>query len=148
MPINELTTVAVVENNKIKKVNGKTVTKQGIGESGVPWDIVADKPIDDNIDQEDISSFDIRPSTVIFPGEKINIPYSVASLSLAPFPIFSPGLTSYNVAMPFGPLFLALEPLILETPQFKASIPRTASTASQEPIQPGTITCQDNSQEE
>jgi hypothetical protein len=148
MPINELTTVAVVENNKIKKVNGKTVTKQGIEESGVPWDIVADKPIDDNIDQEDISTFDIRPSTVIFPGEKINIPYSVASLSLAPFPIFSPGLTSYNVAMPFGPLFLALEPLILETPQFKASIPRTASAVSQEPIQPGTISCQDNSQEE
>jgi hypothetical protein len=148
MPINELTIVADVENGKIKKVNGKTVTMQGNGKSGVPWDIVSDKPVDDSVDQEDISSFDIRPSTVIFPGEKINIPYSVASLSLAPFPIFSPGLTSYNIAMPFGPLFLALEPLILETPQFKASIPRTASTASQEPIQPGVITCQDNSQEE
>ena len=142
-----MTTVAVVENKKIKKVNGKTVTKQGIGQSGVPWDIAADKPNDDNIDQEDISTFDIRPSTVIFPGEKINIPYSVASLSLAPFPIFPPGssLTSYNIAMPFGPLFLALEPLILETPQFKASIPKNTKT---EPAQPGDTPCQDNSQEE
>ena len=147
MPINELTTVAVVENKKIKKVNGKAVTKQGIGQSGVPWDIAADKPNDDNIDQEDISTFDIRPSTVIFPGENINIPYSVASLSLAPFPIFPPGssLTSYNIAMPFGPLFLALEPLILETPQFKASIPKNTKT---EPAQPGDTPCQDNSQEE
>jgi hypothetical protein len=127
-PYTEFTVMAQVDpqTNKVKKVNGKVVTKQGTNVSGVPYDLRTKAYVDSSFNDEDeVDSFDIRNSTPIFPGEKINIPYSVASLLLAPFPIFGPSsLTTYNVAMPFGPLFLALEPLIFETPEFKASIPK------------------------
>lgn len=126
-PITEFTVVALVEDDKVKKDSeGNVITAQGIGNSGVPYDIKAKKYIDENIDEENVTTFDIRPSTPIFPGEKINIPYSVASLLLAPLPVFGPSsLTTYNMLMPFGPIFLALEPLIYETPEFKASMPKT-----------------------
>lgn len=56
-------------------------------------------------------------------GKKIYIPYSLASLSLLPFPVFSPpyapSLTSYNIALPLGPAFLVLEPLLWDLPWFK-----------------------------
>lgn len=128
LPHIEYTVVALVDpqTNKISKdSNGNIVTRKGLDQSGVPYDIKKKQFVNDSFDEEEeVDLFDILPSTPIYPGEKINIPYSIASLVLVPFPVFSPGLTTYNVAMPFGPLFLALEPLILETPEFKASIPR------------------------
>jgi hypothetical protein len=131
-------------NRVIKTVdnegNENYVTRQGIGATGVPYDIKKKQFINESFDpEEEVDLFDIAPSTPIFPGEKINIPYSIASLALVPFPIFSPGLTTYNVAMPFGPLFLALEPLILETPEFKASIPRIEQPV--ETDESGNIVC-------
>ena len=57
-------------------------------------------------------------------GQQINIPYSVASLSLLPFPLFNgvappiPPLSSYNVALPIGPIFLGLEPLLNDLPYY------------------------------
>lgn len=54
------------------------------------------------------------------------IPYSLVSLSLAPFPIFQPPpagiippLTSYNVASPLNYIFFALEPLLWDLPYFQ-----------------------------
>lgn len=151
LPINDMTIVAETKVNEDTEktviklgTNGKAVTKFGAGQTGVPWNIADDKPIDPNTDVEDVQAFDQRPSTVIYPGENINIPYSVASLLLAPFPIFPPGasLTSYNILMPFGPLFLALEPLIYETLQFKASIPKNTVAPN-----PAVNDCVDNEQE-
>ena len=58
-------------------------------------------------------------------GQKIDIPYSAASLSLLPFPLFNgvsppiPPLTSYNIALPLGPIFLGLEPLLWDLPYYK-----------------------------
>lgn len=57
-------------------------------------------------------------------GQNINIPYSLASLALMPFPLFNgvvtpPPLTSYNIAMPLGPIFLALEDLLLNLPYYQ-----------------------------
>lgn len=58
-------------------------------------------------------------------GQKIDIPYSLASLALLPFPIFNgvappiPPLSSYNIAMPLGPIFLALEPLLKDLPYYQ-----------------------------
>lgn len=58
-------------------------------------------------------------------GQKVDIPYSLASLALLPFPIFNgvappiPPLSSYNVAMPVGPIFLALEPLLKDLPYYQ-----------------------------
>lgn len=58
-------------------------------------------------------------------GQKVDIPYSLASLALLPFPIFNgvtppiPPLSSYNVAMPIGPVFLALEPLLKDLPYYQ-----------------------------
>ena len=57
-------------------------------------------------------------------GQKFALPYSVASLALLPFPIFTgpppvgiaPPLTAYNIAFPVGPMFLALEPLLWDLP--------------------------------
>lgn len=52
------------------------------------------------------------------------LPYSLTSLALLPFPIFGglipaiPPLTSYNVASPIGPIFLALEPLLWDLPYY------------------------------
>jgi hypothetical protein len=130
----EYTVVALVDPQTkkiIKDSSGNVVTRKGISESGVPYDIKKKQFVNDSFDEEEeVDLFDILPSTPIYPGEKINIPYSIASLALVPFPVFSPGLTTYNVAMPFGPLFLALEHLILETPEFKASIPRIESAST------------------
>lgn len=129
-PITEFTVVAEVQDKKVKKDReGKPITAQGPGKSGVPYDLKAQSYIDTNIDENNVGAFDIRPSTPIFPGEKINIPYSVASLILAPLPVFGPAsLTTYNMTFPVGPLFLALEPLIYETPEFKASMPKRKAT--------------------
>ncbi len=58
-------------------------------------------------------------------GQKIDIPYSAASLSLLPFPLFNgvsppiPPLSSYNIALPLGPIFLGLEPLLWDLPYYK-----------------------------
>jgi hypothetical protein len=147
LPIIENTVVVQVDpqtNRVIKTVdnegNENYVTRQGIGTTGVPYDIKKKQFISDSFNpEEEVDQFDIVPSTPIFPGEKINIPYSIASLALVPFPVFSPGLTTYNIAMPFGPLFLALEPLILETPEFKASIPRLEQPVSTD--ESGNIIC-------
>lgn len=60
-------------------------------------------------------------------GQQIDVPYSVASLSLLPFPLFNgvsppiPPLSSYNVALPLGPIFLGLEPLLRDLPYYKNS---------------------------
>jgi hypothetical protein len=60
--------------------------------------------------------------------------------------VFGPSsLTTYNVAMPFGPLFLALEPLIYETPQFKASVPKKETSTNKD--QNGNVVCEDNKEE-
>jgi len=152
--ITEFTIVALVddETKKVKKdSDGKVVTRQGLNNgipySGVPYNVKQQSFIDSNFnDQEDVETFDIRPSTPIFPGEKINIPYSVASLLLMPFPIFGPSsLTTYNVAMPFGPLFLALEPLIFETPEFKASVPKKEEKTIKD--QNGQVVCDDKKED-
>ena len=60
-------------------------------------------------------------------GQKFALPYSLASLALLPFPIFTgpppigiaPPLTAYNIAFPIGPIFLALEPLLWDLPWWK-----------------------------
>lgn len=57
-------------------------------------------------------------------GEKIDIPYSLASLALMPFPLFNgvvtpPPLTTYNLAMPVGPAFLALEWALKDLPYYQ-----------------------------
>jgi hypothetical protein len=79
-------------------------------------------------------------------GQNINIPYSVASLALLPFPLFNgvappiPPLSAYNVAFPLGPVFLGLEPLLWDLPYYQnKSKGRLASgnggdTSSQNPL--------------
>jgi len=58
-------------------------------------------------------------------GQKIFIPYSLLSLGLLPAPIFGglipfiPPLTAYNIGLPLGPVFLALEPLLWDLPWFQ-----------------------------
>ena len=60
-------------------------------------------------------------------GQKFSIPYSVASLALLPFPVFTgpppigiaPPLTAYNLTFPIAPTFLALEPLLFDLPWFQ-----------------------------
>ena len=142
-PLLDYNPVALVENNKIvKNLKGKLVVKQGPPFSGPPVKKEgSDYALESsNIDEQNVTLFDQVPSLPIFPGEKINIPYSVASMALAPFPVFSPGLTTYNIAMPFGPLFLAMEPLLFETPQFKAaSVKAPGSTADTS----GNLSCND-----
>lgn len=62
-------------------------------------------------------------------GQKIDIPYKLASLSLLPFPIFNgvappiPPLTAYNMAMPVGPVFLSLEHLLKDLPYYQNQSP-------------------------
>jgi len=61
-------------------------------------------------------------------GQKIYIPYSLLSLGLLPAPIFGglipfiPPLTAYNITLPLGPIFLALEPLLWDLPWFKDAV--------------------------
>lgn len=58
-------------------------------------------------------------------GQKIDIPYKVASLAMLPFPLFNgvappiPPLTSYNMVMPAGITFLALEHLLKDLPYYQ-----------------------------
>lgn len=67
-------------------------------------------------------------------GQKIDIPYSLASLALLPFPLFNgvappiPPLTTYNMAMPVGPVFLALEPLLKDLPYYQNQTPVDENT--------------------
>ena len=57
-------------------------------------------------------------------GQNIYVPYGLTSIALLPFPLFTPAtippLTSYNIALPLGPIFLALEPLLWDLPWFKS----------------------------
>jgi len=60
-------------------------------------------------------------------NQKIYVPYSVTSIALLPAPLFLPPpvgivppLTAYNIMIPLGPLFLALEPLLWDLPWFKS----------------------------
>jgi len=58
-------------------------------------------------------------------GQRIDIPYKLASLSLLPAPIFNgvtppiPPLTAYNLAMPAGIAFLVLEDLLRDLPYYQ-----------------------------
>lgn len=58
-------------------------------------------------------------------GQRIDIPYKLASLSLLPAPIFNgvtppiPPLTTYNLTMPAGIAFLALEDLLRDLPYYQ-----------------------------
>ena len=59
-------------------------------------------------------------------GQNIYVPYNLTSLALLPFPLFTPPpigiippLTAYNIALPLGPIFLILEPLLWDLPWFK-----------------------------
>lgn len=59
-------------------------------------------------------------------GQKVDIPYKVASLALLPGPIpftgvppIPPPLTLYNIAFPVGPSFLALEHLLKDLPYYQ-----------------------------
>ena len=58
-------------------------------------------------------------------GQKIDIPYKLASLSLLPAPVFNgvtppiPPLTAYNLAMPAGLVFLGLEHLLKDLPYYQ-----------------------------
>jgi hypothetical protein len=147
IPLIDYNPIAEVRDGKVvRNSEGKLVVKQGVG-TGVPVkkegsDYVLENS---NLDEQNVTAFDQVPSLPIFPGERINIPYSIASLALAPFPIFSPGLTTYNIAMPFGPLFLAMEPLIYETPQFKAaSVKEPGSPADTG----GNLSCDDTNTDE
>jgi hypothetical protein len=126
----DYTYVAQVQNKRILKTrdsegNLKYVVKQGLGFVGVPVNRQGNEftLVNQQVDEENVGNFDILPSTVIYPGEKINIPYALASVLLAPFPLFQPPftLTAYNMVMPFGPTFLGLEPLLFETQQFKTA---------------------------
>lgn len=68
-------------------------------------------------------------------GQKIFLPYSAASLALLPFPLFTgpppigiaPPLTAYNIALPLGPIFLALEPLLWDLPWFQNNNSETST---------------------
>jgi hypothetical protein len=144
LPLLDYTPVCEVEDGKMKKIDGKYSVKQGPGFGGVPMKKEGSdySPSNSDIDENNVEAFDLGISVPILPGESINIPYSLASLALAPFPVFGPAsLTAYNIAMPFGPLFLALEPLIYETPQFKAAVPKKpGSTADTS----GNLKCDDN----
>ena len=55
-------------------------------------------------------------------GQKLWLPYGIVSLSLLPAPIFmppwAPSLTAYNIALPLGPIFLVLEPLLWDLPWY------------------------------
>lgn len=133
-PLLDYTPVALVKEQNKKQVldkddEGKNKIRYGTGFSGIPWDAKTDSAADSGFDEEDIDIFEIRPSLPIYPGESINIPYKVASLALMPFPVFTTTpLTTYNIAMPFGPLFLALEDLLAQDPQTKYSIPKPIKT--------------------
>lgn len=67
-------------------------------------------------------------------GQKIDIPYKLASLALLPFPLFNgvappiPPLTTYNMAMPVGPVFLALEDLLKDLPYYQNQTPVDSNT--------------------
>lgn len=60
-------------------------------------------------------------------GQKIFLPYSLASIALLPFPIFTgpppvgiaPPFTTYTLPLPIGPIFLILEPLLWDLPWFQ-----------------------------
>lgn len=139
-PLTDFTPVALVETvgNKTRikrppdfrtKPENKYIIKQGPGFFGVPMIREGNDYMSANgltpEDEEDLNPLDMGLSAPIFPGEPVNIPYSVASLALAPFPIFGPAsLTTYNIAYPFGPLFLGLEPLIYQNPGLVAGIPK------------------------
>lgn len=100
-------------------------------------------------------------------GQKIFLPYSAASLALLPFPLFTgpppagiaPPLTAYNIALPLGPIFLALEPLLWDLPWFKFNNSET-DTAKEglrllntgkelpEELSPDLLKCADENEEE
>ena len=67
---------------------------------------------------------DRKPSAPVYPGEKINIPYGLASLALTPMQVFGTILgplcmTMYNPTLQLGMEFLKLEPLIYDLPHFQ-----------------------------
>lgn len=91
-------------------------------------------------------------------GQKIYIPYSLTSLALLPFPVFTPPpvgiippLTAYNIGMIIGPIFLALEFLLFDLPWFKNLNTDPNSQTTQDSlrafgIDPNARPCQDQGQ--
>lgn len=102
---------------------GPTI-RAGVGFSGVPWDRASNGP-GPGINLDSFNAlFDQKPSGPVYPGEKINIPYGVASLALTPLQIFGGALgplcqTMYNPMLPLGIEFLKWEPLIYNLPHFQ-----------------------------
>lgn len=92
--------------------------------TGVPWDRASNGPASGiNLDAFN-ELLDRRPSAPVYPGEKINIPYGLASLALTPMQVFSTILgplcrTMYNPFLPLGMEFLKFEPLIYDLPHFQ-----------------------------
>lgn len=130
-----------VSSNRMQEIVDKQVQdRNNIGNPGGPLDFDALKlyfrtpiqllkgvatVVDPNIA---IADKIIAAASLIasFTGNKIFLPYSAVSLALLPFPIFTPPpagvippLTSYNITVPIGPIFLALEPLLWDLPYFK-----------------------------
>lgn len=97
-------------------------------------------------------------------GQKIYLPYIAASISLLPFPIFTPPpagiippLTSYTLPLPLGPIFLLLEPLLWDLPWFQDVLAgeQNATTAKTKrdlgvdvPLLPGETSDEDEDEDE
>lgn len=98
---------------------------------GVPWDKGSNGPAPGiNLDSFN-ELLDQKASAPIYPGEKINLPYGLASLALTPMQIFSTILgpacrTMYNPFLPLGMEFLKFEPLIYDLPHFQIASAETS----------------------
>ena len=65
-------------------------------------------------------------------GKKLWVPYTLTSILLFPAPLFVPPymipLTAYNIGLPIGPIFLALEWLLWDLPWYKAAFAESELT--------------------
>lgn len=73
-------------------------------------------------------NFDLIPSTPVYPGEPVNLPYPLVSMLLRPFNIF------FSQGGPMGPpitrlgmYLLALDPFINQLPYFQAKFARSGA---------------------
>ena len=141
-PIIEYTTVALIDSINDGIVVLKTETlpdgssgpalRSGDGFTGVLWDKGTNGP-GPGINLDNFNDlFDKKSSGPVYPGEKINLPYGLASLALTPMQIFSTILgplcmTMYNPFLPLGTEFLKFEPLIYQLPHFQIASAETSA---------------------
>jgi len=140
-PFTEHTIVALIGSIVDDVVSIKTETypdgtigpaiRSGAGFEGVPWNLATSSPAAGiNLDNFN-SLFDRKPSVPVYPGEKVNIPYGLASLALTPLQVFGTTLgplcrTMYNPFLALGIEFLMLEPFIYNLPHFQIAAADTS----------------------